>query len=773
MDYYNAASYFCKNFENPANADKQAVVRGNLAKNTYWPEYGKNSADNSIIRCNVSEKAVDCNATKGNLPTKANPVYAGETYRFNLQVSEDKKLSKAELYIKPVGGEFGKKFTYTPTGNATYFRYCDYKYAFENKTGKVEYYWKLFHTDGAKEELDKKTVSVTRPGTPTDVMATIKDTKTIKLTWAKVADAETYTVKWRVASSDQDNWKYEKGVTGTSYTFDTLEAGHRYTFRVIAHRGKAESEESKKAVTVTFNNAPKITRVSDTSLKLEWDYPQNAKSYAIWRKKHDGSYKEIVSGVTKREYTDTGLKAGTRYYYYVVATCATDNATYPDCVSEKAAYSTYISAPKLTAQGQNSVKLEWKQNDSDATYSDFEIYRKIADQGSFEKIKSLKWSATSYTDTGLADGTAYEYYVKAVGEKGSVPSLSAKAATDAKPTYYLDVNGYLDEQNNGKLTNYGTMDVYIDGKSVADNADDYYRQWSSGTKYEIKDIRPTGEHAFVGVKSGALSGTINSATTVVLEFASVYVVRYDANGGTGAPPNQTKQFGKDLTLSAQIPSRDGYAFAGWSDAPDGDVLYQPGGVYKENASITLYAVWRSLNSAQLVVGSQSASPGGQVTVPVSLKSNPGVVGFSFAIEYDAEKLEYLGAADGNFSGISDNVSAEGNQLGFAYSSASDANLYGETIVKLTFQVKNGAKGMAKLRIVMDEDFGDSFRAFNSETQTIAPVNVDTQDGEITIADLIPGDVDGSGKVDNDDLILLTRYRARWKVTLLPGKVSIR
>ena len=246
----------------------------------------------------------------------------------------------------------------------------------------------------------------------------------------------------------------------------------------------------------------------------------------------------------------------------------------------------------------------------------------------------------------------------------------------------------------------------------------------------------------------------------------------------------------------------GFTVTGFDSSSAGEktitVAYQG-----KSATFTLNVTESASGVAQLVIGSQSASPGGQVTVPVSLKSNPGVVGFSFAIEYDAEKLEYLGAADGNFSGISDNVSAEGNQLGFAYSSASDANLYGETIVKLTFQVKNGAKGMAKLRIVMDEDFGDSFRAFNSETQTIAPVNVDTQDGEITIADLIPGDVngsgrvdnddlilltryrarwkvninmdaadvDGSGKVDNDDLILLTRYRARWKVTLLPGKVS--
>lgn len=39
---YDAAYYWCYNFEIPANRANVSVTRGNLAKNSYWPQYGRN-----------------------------------------------------------------------------------------------------------------------------------------------------------------------------------------------------------------------------------------------------------------------------------------------------------------------------------------------------------------------------------------------------------------------------------------------------------------------------------------------------------------------------------------------------------------------------------------------------------------------------------------------------------------------------------------------------------------------------------------------------------
>ena len=72
-----------------------------------------------------------------------------------------------------------------------------------------------------------------------------------------------------------------------------------------------------------------------------------------------------------------------------------------------------------------------------------------------------------------------------------------------------------------------------------------------------------------------------------------YTIRYDANGGTGAPASQTKTYGVPLTLSAVKPMRAGYEFLGWSTDPATMLTnYAPGERYTDEASVTLYAVWR-------------------------------------------------------------------------------------------------------------------------------------------------------------------------------------
>ena len=72
---------------------------------------------------------------------------------------------------------------------------------------------------------------------------------------------------------------------------------------------------------------------------------------------------------------------------------------------------------------------------------------------------------------------------------------------------------------------------------------------------------------------------------------TTYTVSYNANGGSGAPSNQTKTCKVDLTLRSTKPSRSGYTFDGWSSSSNGSAGYYPGGIYKDDKNITLYAVW--------------------------------------------------------------------------------------------------------------------------------------------------------------------------------------
>lgn len=71
-----------------------------------------------------------------------------------------------------------------------------------------------------------------------------------------------------------------------------------------------------------------------------------------------------------------------------------------------------------------------------------------------------------------------------------------------------------------------------------------------------------------------------------------YRVHYEANGGDGAPDNQTKIEGEALILSKDKPTKDGYQFWGWAKSEDADTPdYYPGDTYEEDAPLLLYAVW--------------------------------------------------------------------------------------------------------------------------------------------------------------------------------------
>ena len=72
---------------------------------------------------------------------------------------------------------------------------------------------------------------------------------------------------------------------------------------------------------------------------------------------------------------------------------------------------------------------------------------------------------------------------------------------------------------------------------------------------------------------------------------NTWTVSYNANGGSGAPGNQTKTYNQNLILSSTKPTKTGYNFKGWATSSNGAVAYQPGGTYTGNSNLTLYAIW--------------------------------------------------------------------------------------------------------------------------------------------------------------------------------------
>lgn len=94
--------------------------------------------------------------------------------------------------------------------------------------------------------------------------------------------------------------------------------------------------------------------------------------------------------------------------------------------------------------------------------------------------------------------------------------------------------------------------------------------------------------------NGGSSSSFSVKVTSDLSYTAygkpqTYAVSYNANGGTGAPGNQTKTYGYVLTLSSQKPTRTGYIFNYW-DGSDGGTYY-PGSSFGTDADTVLTAHW--------------------------------------------------------------------------------------------------------------------------------------------------------------------------------------
>ncbi len=126
-----------------------------------------------------------------------------------------------------------------------------------------------------------------------------------------------------------------------------------------------------------------------------------------------------------------------------------------------------------------------------------------------------------------------------------------------------------------------------------------------GQSFTISSTKPTRSgYEFLGwnVDKGAkvashASGQVASFTDNTVLYAvweqAPHVIKFDANGGTGAPATISTRDG-EIVIPEARPAREGYMFMGWGlSVTDTEPKYQPGDIVKESIeNVTFYAVWQ-------------------------------------------------------------------------------------------------------------------------------------------------------------------------------------
>ena len=257
-------------------------------------------------------------------------------------------------------------------------------------------------------------------------------------------------------------------------------------------------------------------------------------------------------------------------------------------------------------------------------------------------------------------------------------------------------------------------------------------KWKDQT-LQLSTTKPTRTgHSFLGWSSSSTATsatysaggnyTSNSDVTLYAVWkANTYTIKYNANGGTGAPSNQTKTYGKNLTLSSSKPTRTNYNFKGWgTSASATTVAYNAGATYSKNAAVTLYAIW-GLAYAKPRITEMSITRC-DLSGTVSEEGQNGLISFKWACDKDVTSIAIKWKASSDSTWTSTTVSGSGtngtvNQI-IGNNSFSIENTYD---IYITVTDSGGSSyaitSLTSMKLSIDIKYGGTGIAFGKAAET--------------------------------------------------------
>lgn len=343
-----------------------------------------------------------------------------------------------------------------------------------------------------------------------------------------------------------------------SYINSGLNNGTTYYYKVSAVNSTgegAQSSESSVALSATPPGIPVNLSGEPAANRaiLNWEAPtlnggSALSEYRIYRSATSGGSLTQVGTVAGDvlTYTNTGLSAGSTYYYKVSAVNSVGEGSLSSEVSV-ALPATPPSAPTNFSGtgGDSQAVLNWSApvSDGGSAITNYKVYRSTTSGGTLTLIATVG-DVLTYTNTGLTNGTTYYYKISAVNTAGegvltSEVSVAVSGASTA-PTVTsvtalfarVQIKWTTPTSNGGNaITGYkvyrsttagnssptlvattGLVLQYLD--STAANETTYY--------YKVKATNAAGDSVF----SNELSGTPSN-------FSSAFITSSAYNGNLG------------------------------------------------------------------------------------------------------------------------------------------------------------------------------------------------------------------------------------------------
>ena len=391
----------------------------------------------------------------------------------------------------------------------------------------------------------------------------------------------------------------------------TLQAFNEDEEKHEAHQyctGNIKPEDIKKLPIINKKNTYTdtiIAEFTDAEFKTKDGNVSNIK-------KRECLYDETTSGnftsegtITNKECKIEGLVQNKNYYVKVCMTSKNDSRA---CSTPEIVKTKEVKSPSININTNDSIKI---------TYDDTNIIDENGNQNGNHYFKS-DINATSNKNVSTCNEE---------GETFSCSSDSTINITEDKWYKVDDKEVKLSYTNSGDITIAAvTRDKSGNYKSTDKNYSLYKIIFSRGTADTIggqtNDIKKlclvnkdetctitspiikkagynvvgwnTDSNAMTSTWSQNTSKNINKSETYFpIVKLKTYTIKYNANGGSGAPSNQVKEHNKNITLSTSKPIRTGYTFVNWNTSSAGNgTSYSAGATYSGNSDITMYAQWR-------------------------------------------------------------------------------------------------------------------------------------------------------------------------------------
>lgn len=244
------------------------------------------------------------------------------------------------------------------------------------------------------------------------------------------------------------------GFTATSSGAGTLTPGQSaiiytaaYSLGVLSYAmiagGAATAPSPPGALTALTTG---VTTAS--AVPLSWTAPGiggSPSSYTVQYRVTGGGGWSQVSGISSTSYTVTGLAASTEYDFQVQAVNAGGVSAWTATASATTAAGSAPGTPTGLTAGSptsNSIALSWTAPGSGGAGASYNVQYQLQSGGSWTQLSGI--SGTSYTVTGLAASTTYNFQVQAVnGGLTSSWTSTVSEATVAPSNYLLTWTGTM------------------------------------------------------------------------------------------------------------------------------------------------------------------------------------------------------------------------------------------------------------------------------------------------------------------------------------------